>query len=104
MLKVALGLFSRENTKVFNLTVPVNDNLNYMVEYILGRPKNHHRYPNSFKELRRIYDLSNKPNNCNNPLSQGEEVTCGFGMDIRHSLKAAWFAACTSPELIGVGL
>lgn len=102
--RVAFGVFEAGNNKIFNLDAPVNDNLSFMAQYLMGYPKTHHRYQEVFDGLRRIYDLSNKPKNCDNPLTQGDNITCGFGVNERHSLKAAWFAACTSPELIGVGM
>ncbi|WP_394201391.1 hypothetical protein [Marinagarivorans algicola] len=90
--------------KIFDANAPVAENLEYMVEYVMGIPNNHHRYSATLAGLRRIYDLSNQPNNCADPLNQGSEITCGFGSNKQHSLRAAWFAACTSPELIGVGI
>ena len=102
--RVAFGVFANGNNKIFDLQAPVNDNLGYMAEYLMGIPKNHHRYNEVFNGLRDVYDLANKPNNCADPLAQSGDITCGYGLNKRDGLRAAWFSACTSPELISIGM
>ena len=102
--RVATSAIASGTGSLFNLDSPVDDNLSYMAEYFMGIPKTHHRYNTVFKGLRRVYDIASKPNNCANPLNQGSNITCGYGLNKRDGLRAAWFSACTSPELIGVGM
>lgn len=102
--RVAFGVFAADNNKIFNLNSPINDNLGLMVEYLMGIPQNHHRYGELFDGLRDVYDIANKPNNCTDPLAQTGDITCGFGLNKRDGLRAAWFSACTSPELISIGM
>ncbi len=101
--RVARAMFGSDDSSVFNLSKPVDDHLANMAQYLMGIPSNHARYNDVVTGLRRIYDLSNKPQNCSNPLQQTGTVTCGFAQTKHESLKAAFFAACSSPELIGLG-
>jgi hypothetical protein len=102
--RVATSVLAVGTTGVFNTTQPVDDNLSLMVQYLLGIPKTHHRYALSFSGLRHVFDLATAPNDCPEPRIDGDTVTCGYGLSNIQGLRAAWFAACTSPELIGVGI
>ncbi len=102
--RVASKIYAADNSALFVSSAPVAENLSYMVRYLMATPKNHHRYAELIAGLQRVYDLTTKPKNCTDPLVQTGEIQCGYGANSNAGLRSAWFAACTSPELIGIGM
>lgn len=66
----------------------VDHSLAQLVQHIMALPKNHSRYDATIEALKKLYDTSR----------------AAHGTSEKQALEDAWFAACTSPDLIGLGL
>lgn len=104
--QVAGSIFANNTNKLFNTNVSVDDIFSQLTRVFVGIPENHHRYNQVVTGLKRIYQIANHPTSCGgmNVNNQGEAIQCGLGLNKPESLKMAWFSACTSPDLIAVGL
>ncbi len=104
--QVSGAIFANGTNRIFDVTEGVDEALQQLVQYVVGIPENHLRYNAILTELTRVYDISRHPQACaegENP-TQNDELSCGFGNNKIQGMRAAWFAACTSPDLISVGM
>jgi hypothetical protein len=98
-------IFANDASKIIDMTKGVDQAIAQITQTILAIPSNHHRYAAVLKELKNIYTIANHPVLCaGDPLAQGENIICGYKLSVFESLKSVWFSACTSPEIIGLGL
>ena len=102
----ARNIFSYNATRVININDGVDQALTQLVEHIMALPPNHSRYADARAQLQRVYDISRNGNECVgvDPTDQGDTVSCGFDNNVQFSLRNAWFAACSSPDAISLGL
>jgi len=104
--QVATSVFQRGTNRVINVDDGVVPAIEQLVTIIMGLPNNHPRHATAKNQLQRIYDISFHRTPCEaaiNPTTQNT-VACGYGNNTTPSLRAAWFAACTSPDAISIGL
>ncbi len=75
-----------------------------MVRKVWGYPNNHPQYQERLDALKRIYAIATHKTACEqSPFNQGDEISCGMGLDRLAGLRTAWFTTCSSPEVISVG-
>ena len=104
-MKISRNIFATNTSKVIDETKGVDKALEQLVQYIIGIPTNDNRYNEHLQSLKQVYNLANHGTRCNgDPTTQGNNITCGYKLSQYESLRSAWFAACTDPELISLGM
>lgn len=102
----AKDIFSNDARKIIDTTTELPKILDQVTQLIIGVPQNHHRYTRVKNGLTRVYDIARKTPECDdntNPFDSNPP-SCGYGMNSNAAYKAVWVAACSSPDLIGVGM
>ena len=98
-------IFASNTSQIIDQTQGIDKAIAQLVEYVMGLPPNHSRYAATLAELKNIYVIANHQTLCTgDPNTQGTVISCGYKLTQLESLKSAWFAACTSPEFISVGM
>jgi len=105
---VASDVIDTNDSSVLNVDNMSSDEvLDELVQKIIGLPENHPRYLDVRTELGRLEEIASHSTRCSSDeaaFTQEGAISCGFGQNKRDSLRSAWFAACTSPDIISIGL
>ena len=103
--KAAGSVFANNDSKIIDTTQGKNPALQQLVQYVMGVPPSHHRYRDLLTQITRVYDIAFHKTACSgDPADQSNEISCGYGKSQGDALRVAWFTACTSPEIISVGM
>jgi len=97
-----------DEERVMNISgIDSDEIMDDMVKIIIGLPENHPRYETVRAELGRVQEIASHSTPCESDeaaFSQGDTISCGFDQNKRDALRTAWFSACTSPDVISIGL
>lgn len=83
------------------------------VRLVMGLPRVHPRHQQAHDQLRRTYQLLRAEPACSaqqDPIADNAQVpvdgefVCGLGMGVTNALRATMTMACSSPDLMGLGL
>ncbi len=91
---------------IININQNLDTTYTQLVEQVMGLPSNHPRHSKNKDELKRIYQISTNDNACSSEEAALEQdsVTCGLGLNKLSALRNVFFAACTSPDILSMGM
>ncbi|BCE03814.1 hypothetical protein [Marinicellulosiphila megalodicopiae] len=95
---------NRAYWRVFGKDATSQESVTRAVELLMGVPNGHPRYQSLIDGLQKVYDIQTNNNVCSEQDAFNQDsVSCGFNGNHQAGIEAMFFAACTSPELLGVG-
>ncbi len=104
--QLAQYVITNDNKGIINVNQDINTTYMQLVEQVMGLPNNHPRHKKNKNELKRIYQLSTHMTACASDQAAVEQnsISCGLGLDKLQAVRNVFFAACTSPDILSVGM
>ena len=95
-----------QDDRTFKTGEPEAEQIEKLVQYIMGIPESSVLYPASYQAIDSIYRFSRATPVCtgDNFLPDATEFDCGLGLSRANATRVAWKAACMSPSMLGLGL
>ncbi|WP_394202733.1 hypothetical protein [Marinagarivorans algicola] len=104
--QLAEDVVKNTNKGIINSAQDIDKTIGQLVEHIIGLPKNHLRHDELTAGLKRIYDLSTHSTACSsgvNPTQQNA-ISCGYSHTKLEAVRNLFFAACSSPDILSIGM
>lgn len=94
------------NKGIINSTQNIDKTIEQLVEHIIGLPKNHLRHDDITAGLKRIYEMSTNTTACGTGIdpTQQNAVACGYSHTKLEAVRNVFFAACSSPDILSIGM